>query len=70
MPEAPEQNIPRGLLASLLACLAVYLVMFGTGRLIFREWLSGLIFIVAALIFAVLTARVWKRGSGAAAGGR
>ena len=60
VPEAPAQNIPRGLLASLLGCLMIYLVMFGTGRLICGDWTLGPVFLAAALVFAVLLVRVWK----------
>ena len=60
-PEAPPQNIPRGLAASLLGCIAIYLVMFGTGRLICREWAVGIGVLASALIFAALLAFVWKR---------
>ena len=61
VPEAPAQNIPRGLLASLLGCLAVYMVMFGTGRLICKSWTVGIGFLALALVFAILLVRVWKR---------
>ena len=63
VPEAPAQNIPRGLLASLLGCLMIYLVMFGTGRLICEDWILGPVFLAAALVFAVLLARVWKKST-------
>ena len=65
VPEAPAQNIPRGLLASLLGCLMIYLVMFGTGRLICEDWTLGPIFLAAALVFAALLVRVWKKGTAA-----
>ena len=60
VPEAPAQNIPRGLLASLLGCLAIYMVMFGTGRMIFGEWIVGGAFLALALIFTVLLILVWN----------
>lgn len=60
VPEAPAQNIPRGLIASLLGCLAVYLIMFGTGRLIGRDWTTGIGVLLLALIFAALLVRVWN----------
>ena len=47
-------------LALVLGCIAVYLVMFGTGKLIFEEWLPGIGFVAAALVFAVLLVLVWK----------
>ena len=58
VPEAPAQNIPRGLVASLLGCLAIYMVMFGTGRVICGEWAAGAGSLVAALAFALLLIRV------------
>ena len=60
MPEAPAENIPRGLLASLFGCFAVYLVMFATGKLIYGDLLAGTVYLVAALAFALLLVRVWK----------
>ena len=60
VPEAQPQNIPLGLVASLLGCIAIYLVMFGTGRLICHEWVSGGAFLLAALAFALFLVRVWK----------
>ncbi len=60
VPEAPAQNIPRGLIASLLGCFAIYCVMFGTGRLICGATRSGIGVLVLALIFAVLLVRVWN----------
>ena len=60
VPLAPAQDIPRGLIASLLGCMAIYLVMFGTGRLICKEWLGGGGVLALALVFAVLLVRVWK----------
>ena len=63
VPEARAQNIPRGLLAALLGCIAIYLVMFGPGRLIYQEWTAGIGFLAAAAIFVVLLVRVWKPGA-------
>ena len=59
VPEAEAENIPRGLIASLFGCFSVYLVMFGTGDLIYGKWISGTCYLVGSLIFAVLLARVW-----------
>ena len=64
VPEAPAQNIPRGLIASLFGCLAIYLVMFATGRLICGEWKSGGGFLVLAFVFALLLIRVWNPRQG------
>ena len=58
VPEAPAQNIPRGLVASLLGCFAIYLVMFGTGRLIFGDLRSGIGAIALAAIFTLFLIRV------------
>lgn len=60
IPEAPAQNIPRGLVASLLGCLAIYMTMFGTGRLVCRDWVAGCTCLLAASIFALLLVRVWN----------
>ncbi|MBO4632700.1 MAG: hypothetical protein J5858_12320 [Lentisphaeria bacterium] len=45
----------------LFGCFSVYLVMFGTGELIYRKWLSGTGYLIGALIFAVLLVWVWFR---------
>ena len=50
----PEDKSPQGTFA-----LTLYLVMFGTGELIYRKWLSGAGYLVGALIFSVLLVRVW-----------
>ena len=60
VPEAQAQDIPRGLLASLFGCFAVYLTMFATGKLIYGDCLSGTVCLVAALAFALLLVKVWN----------
>ncbi len=67
VPEAPPQNIPRGLFASLLGCLAIYMAMFATGRLVCRDWIAGGVFVVLALAFAALLVRAWNRPGPASA---
>ena len=66
VPEAPAQNIPRGLIASLLGCFAIYLVMFGTGRLIFGDLKYGIGALALAAIFTLFLIRVWNPRKGEA----
>jgi Na+/proline symporter len=47
-PDASPVNVPRGILAMVLGCLAVYGVLFGTGLALYGKWPPALLLAVAA----------------------
>jgi hypothetical protein len=45
----------------ILGCVLIYASLFGIGALIFKDWLSGTLYLLAALIAAVLISRNLSR---------
>ena len=41
----------------ILGCILIYASLFGIGAIIFKDWRSGVLYIVAAIIAAVLISR-------------
>jgi SSS family solute:Na+ symporter len=69
-----EKNIDGGLsvqfLNWILGCALIYASLFGIGKLVFKEWLEALPYLVVAVITAALISRNlsrtrWEAGSGA-----
>lgn len=54
-------SVPSGILAMLVGCALIYSVMFATGYIIYGNYLNGLLLIGAALIFALLLTKLWKK---------
>lgn len=54
-------SVPSGILAMLVGCALIYSVMFATGYIIYGNYLNGLLLIGAALIFALLLMKLWKK---------
>jgi hypothetical protein len=44
-----------------LGCVLIYAALFGIGALIFKHWLSGLLYLLAAVIAATLISRNLSR---------
>ena len=47
-PDASPVNVPRGILAMVLGCLAVYGVLFGTGLALYGRWVLAALLVAAA----------------------
>lgn len=54
-------SVPSGILAMLVGCALIYSIMFATGYIIYGNYLNGLLLIGAALIFALLLMKLWKK---------
>ncbi|HLJ26776.1 MAG TPA: sodium:solute symporter family protein [Candidatus Angelobacter sp.] len=70
-PELPEvRDLGGNAFNWIMGCLLVYCSLFGIGKLVFQEWLSGLVLLLIAavagyLIFWDLSRRGWATLSGA-----
>ena len=45
----------------ILGCLLIYAALFGIGAIIFKQWLSGSLYLLAAVIAAALISRNLSR---------
>jgi hypothetical protein len=65
-PDIPKKaDIAFNLLDWFCGCVLVYMALFGTGKLIFGQWLMGIIFLILAacaglIIYLDLNRRGWK----------
>ncbi len=46
----------------ILGCVLIYASLFGIGKLIFKEWVTGALFLVVAIVAGVLISRNLSRG--------
>jgi hypothetical protein len=74
-PELPEvRDLRSNAFDWIMGCLLIYCTLFGIGKLVFQEWLSGAALLALAaiagyLIFWELSRRGWHSYSGASAVG-
>ena len=74
-PELPEvRDLRSNAFDWIMGCLLIYCTLFGIGKLVFQEWLSGAVLLALAamagyLIFWELSRRGWHSYSGASAVG-
>ena len=66
---AGDWTVPRGILAMVTGCLAVYAALFATGYWIYGEWAVAALLTAIATVSAVALARIWGRVAGRGAGG-
>ena len=59
-PAQDGRNIAPGILAALVGTLLVYSAMFGTGYWLYGEYALASVFTVAAVIFGIALAKVWR----------
>ena len=50
----------------ILGCALIYGSLFGIGKLIFKEWLTGLLYLLIAIVAGVLISRNLSRGESTA----
>ena len=50
----------------ILGCALIYGSLFGIGKLIFKEWLTGLLYLLIAIVAGVLISRNLSRGENTA----
>jgi Na+/proline symporter len=64
-----DWTVPRGILAMLAGCLAVYAALFGTGYWIYGQRLVAAALTLVALVSAATLAHIWSSVSGGSGAG-
>lgn len=53
----PSESLTEQFVNWVLGCILIYSTLFGIGKLIFKEWVEGLVYIAAAVITSILISR-------------
>lgn len=61
-----EWTVPTGIKATLVGTVAIYSSLFAIGKLIYGEYLTGLLFFAVTLVFGLLLLKLWKKLKGKA----
>jgi hypothetical protein len=61
---AADWTVPRGILAMVTGCFAVYSALFATGYWIYGRHILAAALTLAAIVAAVLLARIWAAVAG------
>jgi solute:Na+ symporter, SSS family len=59
--DVPGESLGMQFYNWLLGCVLIYATLFGIGKLVFKEWMEGAVYTVAAVIAAVLISRNLSR---------
>ena len=57
----PVESLGMQFFNWILGCVLIYSTLFGIGKLIFKEWLTGTVLLAVALVVAVLISRNLSR---------
>jgi uncharacterized membrane protein len=56
-PVGPHESLGVQFFNWILGCVMIYTTLFGIGKLFFKEWQMGAVYIAVALVAAVLISR-------------
>lgn len=59
-------SVPYGVAATIVGTIVIYSALFGIGKLIYREYLAGTIFMLIMIVFGIILLKIWNKLKGKA----